>query len=224
MFRELHSKTKILVVTVFTVACVVTSLIISLAIDSMFPKNISFNKENIFEKNVYAQKKPEEEPQAQPPVQEVETKPVPKVKSDKLSEIYTVGVDIDEGAYKLNATDVPSYYRIKDKNGNEDMVYFNFTYVNLEVGQILEVVNSDIISESEITPYQDSSYIDGQYKVGFDIKAGTYNIKSKSSMGKVEISTSPSIKDVILTEFVENPSTITIRDGQYLTISNVEFF
>ena len=143
---------------------------------------------------------------------------------EKDSISYVVGKDIQKGIYKIFAKGDMGTYNITDKKNpnSSDKMYFNFAYVSLKDGQTLTLTNSTMVSEANLTPYSDKDYVDGQYKVGYDIKEGTYNVKALSGVGKIEIYSNLSNSEPNITKYIEAPTTIKLKNKQYITITNVE--
>ena len=92
----------------------------------------------------------------------------------------------------------------------------------MKEGQTLDLTSSTLVSKDDLTPYNETNYVDGQYKVGYDIEAGTYNIKPLSGVGKVEVYSDLTSGKPDLTSYVDTASKIQLRDNQYITITNVE--
>lgn len=72
---------------------------------------------------------------------------------------------------------------------------------------------------------EDGVYQNGQFKVGTDIPAGEYKyiVDKNNSSTFIEISTSSiyDIDNIILSETPTVDSSVTLTDGQYLTLQNV---
>ena len=236
MFSKLHLQTKILIVSMFLLLSSMGGLILSVTINTVFPKNVAIaeNKSPIQGKNPIsekAEKKQEDmKEDKQEEIQKDMDKDVEKDKAQDKSEdekdsvSYVVGKDIQKGIYKIFATGDMGTYKITDKKNPDasDIMFFNFAYVSLKNGQTLTLTSSTMVSEANLTPYSDKDYVDGQYKVGYDIKAGTYNIKPLSGVGKIEIHSNLSKSEPDVIKYVEAPTTIKLKNKQYITITNVE--
>ena len=64
----------------------------------------------------------------------------------------------------------------------------------------------------------------GMYRVGKDLPAGTYKVKKTGTDSYVEITSSSARaeKDTIDYETIKEEKEITVKDGQYLRMSNAE--
>ncbi len=231
MFSKLHLQTKILIVSMFLLLSSMGGLILSVTINTVFPKNVAIaeNKAPIQGKNPIsekAEKKQEDKEEIQKDMNKDEKKDKMQDKSEdeKDSVSYVVGKDIKKGIYKIFATGDMGTYKITDKKNPDasDIMFFNFAYVSLKDGQTLTLTSSTMVSEANLTPYSDKDYVDGQYKVGYDIKAGTYNIKPLSGVGKIEIHSNLSKSEPDIIKYIEAPTIIKLKNKQYITITNVE--
>ena len=225
MFSNLHLQSKILIVAIFLMLSSIGGLILSITINSVFPKNVAIaeNKAPIKGKETTDKKKKEDKKEDKKE----------EIKKDKMQDdsqeerdsiSYVVGKDIQKGIYKIFASGDMGTYNITDKKnpGSSDKMYFNFAYVSLKDGQTLTLTNSTMVSEANLTPYSDKDYVDGQYKIGYDIKEGTYNVKPISGVGKIEIYSNLSNSEADITKYIETPTTIKLKNKQYVTITNVE--
>lgn len=157
---------------------------------------------------------------------------------DKLdwysSGMYKVGVDIQPGEFLIVSTETSGYFAVlKNSSGSFDSIISNDnfsyrTYVTLLDGQYFEVKRAKFIEVHKITPYksQDEIYIEGMYKVGFDIEGGEYQIIATDSNCYIEVA-SDSLH--ILNSIISNDNFslgerfyITIQDGQYITVNGGE--
>jgi len=206
-------------------------LALSVTINTVFPKNVAIaeNKAPIQGKNPIsdkAEKKQEDKEEIQKDMDKdvKNDKAQDKSEDEKDSVSYVVGKDIQKGIYKIFAKGDMGIYKITDKKNpdSSDIMFFNFAYVSLKDNQTLTLTNSTMISEANLTPYSDKGYVDGQYKVGYDIKEGTYNFKPLSGVGKIEIHSNLSKSEPDVIKYVEAPTTIKLKNKQYITITNVE--
>lgn len=147
--------------------------------------------------------------------------------------ILEVGVDIPEGEYIVmpptTASNTNFFIEIfTDAKANDDSNIFsergiNCAYVELEKGTFIDasyLVIYDIDkNDIELDPFLYS----GMYKVGRDLDAGTYTIKSDSdysvnySVYKSLNSIAPVIKE---SGYVEDEIEVTLRDREYIEIMN----
>lgn len=239
MFSNLHRQTKILIVAMFLLLCSMCGLLMSITINTIFPKNVAIaenkapikGKEPIADKVEKEQQKEEDKKsEIQQDVKKEADKEANKEKildygkDIKESIDYVVGKDIEKGIYKIFSTGDIGSYKITDKKNTHtsEIMYFNFAYVSLKDGQTLTLTNSTMVSEANLTPYSDKEYVDGQYKVGYDIKVGSYDIKPISGVGKIEIYSNLNKTKPDVTKYVEAPTTIKLKNNQYITITNVE--
>ena len=233
MFSNLHLQSKILIVAIFLMLSSIGGLILSITINSVFPKNVAIaeNKTPIKGKETTDKKKKEDKKEDKK--EEIQKNMDKDEKNDKIQDdseeekdsiSYVVGKDIQKGIYKIFAKGDMGTYNITDKKnpGSSDKMYFNFAYVSLKDGQTLTLTNSTMVSEANLTPYSDKDYVDGQYKIGYDIKEGTYNVKPISGVGKIEIYSNLSNSEADITKYIEAPTAIKLKNKQYITITNVE--
>lgn len=147
---------------------------------------------------------------------------------------YEVGKDIPAGEYLVLGDNVnkeveTSVLQTKDTK-KEDALYdesvYGPIYVTVENGQYLNVENGKIfeIEKAPSNTPKDKVYKDGMYKVGRDIKAGTYEVKATKDDGEVEIyKDSKHTKDSLISkkEF-KNTEKITVKDGEYIMLEDAE--
>lgn len=184
----------------------------------------AINKENSPEENMQEPIKfPNEHTKKNEYVSEMPTDPL-------IPKFLKIGTDIEPGIYKLTClTEDYAHYKITNGKGNnninilEENVFSSFAYIELKNNQGLYLVDSDITPLSESSPYipENNIYINAEYKVGFDMPEGTYSITSQGNIGSIQISTSPSSKDIFFQQYISGEVTINVKDGQYLTISMV---
>lgn len=236
MFSNLHLQSKILIVAIFLMLSSMGGLVLSITINSVFPKNVAIaeNKAPIQGKNPISDKaEKKKEDKKEDKKEEIQKDMDKDEKKDKMQDdsqeekdsiSYVVGKDIQKGIYKIFASGDMGTYNITDKKNpdSSDKMYFNFAYVSLKDGQTLTLTNSTMVSEDNLTPYSDKDYVDGQYKIGYDIKEGTYNVKPISGVGKIEIYSNLSNSEADITKYIEAPTTIKLKNKQYITITNVE--
>jgi len=150
--------------------------------------------------------------------------------------IYTVGTEILAGEYFLEATGVfGGYFELKDANTGKIIANGSFranVYVTVSNSQILTISLSrmtDAKNRKVEVEYIDGEayYLEGMYKVGKDIKAGTYELicLESSDMGRLYyeiLKDSKHLPQSKITSGHVKEATITVYDGQYLYVSNAD--
>lgn len=162
----------------------------------------------------------------------------PEYKEVYKSGFYEVGKDLPAGEYlvlrdKLNKEVETSVAVTKDSK-KEDEIFdesvMGNIYVTLENGQYIEVKNGDIypVDKAPSNTPENKVYKDGMYKVGKDIKAGTYDVKAiknnGSDDGSIEITkdSSHSDKSVISKKEFKDTEKVTLKDGEYIILDDTE--
>ena len=144
---------------------------------------------------------------------------------------YTVGTDIPAGESVLLADSAPAggygIYIIYE-NTAEDADYVDYSLfdynaiIYLEAGQVLNLRDCTASPIDEI-PQIDYFY-GNMYKIGYHIPAGTYRLKAvdSTSYGAAYVLSYPSDNyDVVeASVYVEDKAAVTVRDGQYLQLSD----
>lgn len=150
------------------------------------------------------------------------------------SGFYEVGKDLPAGEYlvvgdKITKEAETSVAVTKDSK-KEDEIFdesvMGNVYVTLEKGQFVEVKNGDMypVDLAPSNTPKDKVYKDGMYKVGKDIKAGTYDVKALKKDGKIEIyKDSSHSKDSLIskTKFKDTEK-VTLKDGQYILLDDAQ--
>ena len=146
-----------------------------------------------------------------------------------------VGTDIEAGEYLIISDDSESYVEVaKDNTGASESIVYNahlekdeHMYLTISNGQYLNIEDAEIYSLADapsIIP-EDGVYQNGQFKVGTDIPAGeyTYIVDKNDSSAFIEVSTSSiyDVDNIILSETPTVNGSVTLTDGQYLTLQNV---
>lgn len=240
MFSTLHAKTKIVIVAIFVVISLIMGLVMSFSLNMIIPKTKPVSKaETKKEEPVVEQPKSTEEDKKEEPKivktdevvkEKIEEKPkknVAKNQNNLDGNTYTVGEDIQAGLYKLIATNTDSYYKVTDGQGDEelnivqDMVFFNFAYVQLKQGQHIYVFDAMLQSETQMSAFNSENYVSGQYKIGYDLPEGQYKVTPNGDIGNIKLSSSPNADDTLFSQYIESPATVNVKNGQYLTLNNV---
>lgn len=151
---------------------------------------------------------------------------------------YTVGTDIEAGEYLIvadNSTSTDSFIKISTDNiGTSESTLYSARFENNEHMYTTITDNQYLIIKGatfytlddapSIIP-EDGVYRNGQFKVGTDIPAGeyTYIVDKNDSSAFIEVSTSSiyDVDNIILSETPTVDGSITLTDGQYLTLQNV---
>lgn len=141
---------------------------------------------------------------------------------------YDVGIDIDPGTYMLVSPDgdEEGWYEIYDGNMDDgDLLQSNSfqgnRYINLRENECI-LLGSCILVKPEINPLDMKNYTNQEnsmYKVGVDIKPGTYKLQGLYSNPSYEIyddvtSTGSPIKKENFLNEVE----VELKKGQFLNI------
>ncbi len=175
------------------------------------------------------------------PVKPTETAPKPtppqQTKPEAVALItdgtYQVGSDIEAGEYLVFSNGVTLLENTKDQSGNPDSIIFNIaldgrshTYVTLLQGEYFKLQGGEmypVASAPDLKP-SNGVYKDGQYKIGKDLPAGNYTllVEDKSDIGFYEISKNSrqDMMDMLVSDVVESELSVSLTNGQYLTIRN----
>lgn len=151
---------------------------------------------------------------------------------------YKVGADIEAGEYLIisdNSTSTDSFIKISTDNiGTSESTLYSARFENNEHMYTTITDNQYLIIKGatfytlddapSIIP-EDGVYKNGQFKVGTDIPAGeyTYIVDKNDSSAFIEVSTSSiyDVDNIILSETPTVDGSITLTDGQYLTLQGV---
>jgi hypothetical protein len=144
------------------------------------------------------------------------------------SGMYKIGIDIPAGEY-LIISDGMGYYEVtKDSSGTLDSIisndnFSNTRYITVSENQYLEIKRSKMLPASDAEPQMpvNGEYPEGMYKVGKDIPAGEYKIASTGEMGYYELAKNSigTLDSIVSNDNFEGEKYITIKDGQYLTLT-----
>lgn len=143
---------------------------------------------------------------------------------------YKVGDDIPAGDYYVKCNTYNLYIAVSsDSSGDLDSVIYNLNthggvYITVEDGEYLEIQGGDLY-ELDDTPNrgaEDGHYKEGMYKVGDDIPAGDYTVKSTEEQAYIEITTGTrhQVEDIVENDNFKTDKKITLKDGQYLILRN----
>lgn len=136
---------------------------------------------------------------------------------------YKVGSDMPAGEYRLVALNSGYFQIASDSTGEFDSLIANDnfstqTIVSVADGQYLQ------ITRAIAYPIDDAPEIDitkeGMFKVGKDIQAGEYKVRSTGS-GYLQVSTDSThgFESIVSNNNFEGETYITVADGQYLTLN-----
>lgn len=185
--------------------------------------------------------KPSTEQPSAAPVKPTETAPKPtapqQIKPESTKPIidgtYQVGSDIEAGEYLVFSDGITLLESTKDQSGNPDSLVFNIaldgrshTYITLLEGEYFKLQGGEMYPISSAPDLKPSNgvYKDGQYKIGKDLPAGTYTllVEDQSDIGFYEISKNSrqDMLDMLVSDVVESETSISVSNGQYLTIRN----
>lgn len=150
------------------------------------------------------------------------------------SGFYEVGKDLPAGEYlvvgdKITKEAETSVAVTKDSK-KEDEIFdesvMGNVYVTLEKGQFVEIKNGDMypVDLAPSNTPKDKVYKDGMYKVGKDIKAGTYDVKALKKDGEIEIykDSSHSKNSLLSKKEFKGTEKVTLKDGQYILLDDAQ--
>lgn len=146
--------------------------------------------------------------------------------------MYKVGADIPAGEYIVLRNKDERYLSsvcVSSDSNKDDIIDYSLFdthhYITVQDGQYIELNGCTAISsKGRCVVVEDLKNISqGTYKVGTDIPAGEYKLTADpdSLLSSVCIQdTSEADHDIISYNIVKNTSYITVKDGQYLVISD----
>lgn len=143
---------------------------------------------------------------------------------------YKVGVDLPAGEYYVKCNSYNLYIAVSsDASGDLDSVIYNLNtkggvYITVETGEYLEIQGGDLykLDNSPDRGAENGKYGEGMYKVGEDIPAGDYNVKSTEEQAYIEITTDSrhQIEDIVENDNFKTDKDITLKNGQYIILRN----
>lgn len=167
----------------------------------------------------------------------------PKQEQDEKSEpaniiadgTYQIGKDLKAGEYIVFAGEMAILENRSDLTNDFDSVIFNIAldnyshaYVTLQNGEYFKLEGGEMYpaaSAPSVKP-ADGVYKAGQYKIGADLPAGTYKVTvdDANDIGFYEINQNSrqSMFDIVEEDVVESAVTITVSNGQYVTLRNAK--
>lgn len=153
----------------------------------------------------------------------IDTNPA-KLTNSYKSGTYTVGKDIEPGEYVFLADDTSKQglCRTPGKDSLYNYIYFtNRAYITLSNGAYINVANSTFykLADAPKATTIDGILPEGMYKIGVDIPAGNYKIKSREdSYGTYKISNNS--KHLTYGSYTFSDATVSVASGDYLTIED----
>ena len=143
---------------------------------------------------------------------------------------YVVGKDLPAGEYYVKCNSYNLYVEVaSDPSRAVDKIVYNLnthggTYITLEDGQYLRIQGGDLykLDQAPDAKPSDGKYKEGMFKVGEDIPAGEYKIKSTEKQGYYEIATDSGhkIENVVKNDNFDDTASVKLEKGQYITLTN----
>lgn len=148
---------------------------------------------------------------------------------------YNVGIDIPAGQYVMTPTTkyqegyyfTTNYDRSIISSGCVDCDSFMIRgYATVQNGDKFELDYATMIPAKDagrLLPYKDDLYNPAEYKIGFDLPAGTYNLYYLDSKSHYEIRTSDShlgYGNAVDSQDISGNTSVTVKDGQYLKLTH----
>ncbi len=146
---------------------------------------------------------------------------------------YLVGTDLPAGEYLvISESEWGSYLEVRNDTNwmeiDDEFItndsFDNRTFVAVEDGTYLQLRDCKAVLASEAPAFSgENGYPEGTYRVGIDIPAGTYTVSQLdpdfSGYYEIRNNISNSISNILENDNFEGEATITVTDGQYLTLS-----
>lgn len=143
---------------------------------------------------------------------------------------YQVGKNLSAGEYYVKCNSYNLYVEVaSDPSRAVDKIVYNLnthggTYITVEDGQYLRIQGGDLyeLDKAPDAKPSDGKYKEGMFKVGKDIPAGNYKVKSTEKLGYYEIAkdSSHKIENVVKNDNFDNTADVTLESGQYITLNN----
>ena len=143
---------------------------------------------------------------------------------------YKVGKDLPAGEYYVKCDSYNLYIAdSSDSSGDLDSVIYNLNthggvYITVEDGEYLEIQGGKLykLDDSPDRGADDGKYKEGMYKVGDDIPAGEYTVKSTEDQGYIEVSSNSrhKVEDIVANDNFKTDKKVKLSNGQYITLSN----
>lgn len=145
---------------------------------------------------------------------------------------YEIGKGVQAGEYIVINSDnsYPGFFELRKTNSDkfEDIIgngtVYNYSIITVSDGQVLELNNIDMYPFNSVTFSEptDGIYKPGMYKVGVNIKAGSYKIiptDMYSTYTIVKDSTYNS-DNILETNYIDRATYINLKDNQYIIIED----
>lgn len=143
---------------------------------------------------------------------------------------YKVGKDLPAGEYYVKCNSYNLYIAVSsDSSGDLDSVIYNLNtkggvYITVEDGEYLEIQGGELykLDDSPDRGPENGYCKEGMYKVGDDIPAGEYVVKSTEKQGYIEVASSSrhKVDDIVANDNFKTDKKVKLSDGQYITLSN----
>lgn len=148
---------------------------------------------------------------------------------------YEVGKTVAPGEYAIHLNKYGHYEVTSNRSFTSDSIIFNYTatepmtvYVQLEEQEFVRLTDASAQPIENATPQRpvDERFGSGMYKVGFDVKEGTYTIYAppNDDLGYVEIRTNArgDVDGLVTGDYVTSDRTIDVTNGQYILLNNAQ--
>lgn len=145
---------------------------------------------------------------------------------------YEIGKGVQAGEYIVINSDnsYPGFFELKKTNSDkfEDIIgngaVYNYSMITVSDGQVLELNNIDMYPFNSVTFSEptDGIYKPGMYKVGANIKAGSYKIIPADINSNYEIvkDSTYSRDNILETNYIDRATYINLKDNQYIIIED----
>ena len=145
--------------------------------------------------------------------------------------IFKVGKDVPAGEYVIyrNGKELSSVYFAVSTDSKVDNivandVMFSRNIITLKDGQYIKVQNAVMCAINDAPKAGTGDKLtDGMYKVGYDLKSGTYTVKKTGSNTLLQVCTDSSHLSSSVTRG-ENPTkdtTVTLKGGDYIYLKGL---
>lgn len=138
---------------------------------------------------------------------------------------YKVGDNMPAGEYKIFPENDYAYFEItKDTTGKSTSIIYSdipkdFFYLSANKGQYVKLQDCYAIPIKKAKKFNGNVIKNGQYKVGFDIPAGEYNLIPDGQNPYFEVNSTPNdYTQIIVSDIVDKNRLVTVKNGQYLKI------
>lgn len=145
--------------------------------------------------------------------------------------MYKIGVDMPAGEYVAYCDGWSGYVAISSDSNQDNIIgneiFYEQIYIQVVEGQFLKLSDCYAIPKSMATAYKDafnSELYGCTLEVGRDIPSGEYKIEAISGDGYWCIYNKPigNGYDIISNDIISGSSYITVKNGQYLHVSDIK--